>query len=70
MGVGSAYTIGQRGVIVALISRSRQTLRDWRDRRRERRRAKHLRLAESEAHRHTTLRGRDEHTGGYGDPPY
>jgi hypothetical protein len=68
MGVAFSYTIAQRGVIVALISSSRRTLRDWRDRRRERRRAKHLRLAMSEAHRHTALRGRDEKTGGYGDP--
>ena len=55
---------------MALTSRSRRTLRDWRDRRRERRRAKNARLSDQEAARHSALRGRDEHTGGYGDPPY
>ena len=53
--------------IVGLIANSRRSFRDWRARRRERRRAKGIRSAEKEAARHAALRGRDQHTGGYGD---
>ncbi len=42
-------------------------LRQWLDRRHERKRAKNTRYVEKEAARHAALRGRDEHTGGYGD---
>ena len=49
---------------MGLIANSRESFRDWRARRRERRRAKGIRYAEKEAARHAALRGRTE---GYGD---
>ncbi len=41
-----------------------------RDERRDRREAKRRHRREREAARQIELRHRDEHTGGYGDPPY
>jgi hypothetical protein len=47
--------------------------RSWQqrsERRKERKRQKHDAKMEKIAAQQTALRGRDEHTGGYGDPPY
>jgi hypothetical protein len=41
-----------------------------RDERQTRREAKRRHRREKEMARQTELRHRDEHTGGYGDPPY
>jgi hypothetical protein len=41
-----------------------------REERRAQRQAKRERHIEREAAKRTALRPRDEHTGGYGDPPY
>jgi hypothetical protein len=40
------------------------------ERRKERKRQKHDAKIEKIAAQQSALRGRDEHTGGYGDPPY
>ena len=47
-----------------------QSLQRRRDQRRVRREAKRLHRREKEMAKQTELRHRDEHTGGYGDPPY
>ena len=47
-----------------------QALQRRRDERRDRREGKRRHRREKEAARRTELRHRDEHTGGYGDPPY
>ena len=50
-----------------LISQSSERRREQR---RARKRTKRLDAIKREASKRTALRGRDEHTGGYGDPPY
>ena len=52
------------------IGQSLKTIRERRERRQERRVAKRNRHLEKIVAQQTALRGRDEHTGGYGDPPY
>jgi hypothetical protein len=47
-----------------------QSLQRRRDERRARRAAKRQHRREKEMAKQTELRHRDEHTGGYGDPPY
>ena len=47
-----------------------QFAREWRNRRRGARADKQRRHVERMAAQQNALRGRDEHTGGYGDPPY
>ena len=49
---------------------SRRGLRAWLVRRRDRRQARRAMAIERRAAQRTAYRGRDEHTGGYGDPPY
>ena len=49
---------------------SRRNFLSWKERRRERRRARRAVVLERQAAQRHALRGRDEHTGGYGDPPY
>jgi hypothetical protein len=41
-----------------------------REQRRTRKRTKRRDAIQREAAKRTAFRGRDEHTGGYGDPPY
>jgi hypothetical protein len=47
-----------------------QSLERRRERRRALKQAKRRVGIERQAARRTALRSRDEHTGGYGDPPY
>jgi hypothetical protein len=55
---------------VVSISHWLRTLRERRERRQARREAKRTRHLEKVVAQQAALRGRDEHTGGYGDPPY
>ena len=50
-----------------LISQSSERRREQR---RARKRTKRRDAIQREAAKRTAFRGRDEHTGGYGDPPY
>jgi hypothetical protein len=47
-----------------------QSLERRREMRRERKQTKRRDQIQRQAARRTALRSRDEHTGGYGDPPY
>ena len=47
-----------------------RSFRSWRGRRRDWRRAHRAAALERRAAQRSALRGRDEHAGGYGDPPY
>ena len=47
-----------------------QSLERRREQRRVQREAKRRNHIERQAARRTAFRARDEHTGGYGDPPY
>ena len=55
---------------VALMRLKSQSSERRREQRRARKRTKRRDAIQREAARRTALRSRDEHTGGYGDPPY